>query len=175
MDAEVVEHLQPNTCELCCTCTGCRAHMLCQKESGGKRYINPQETDVQAGPSITVGAGTVGLWVYILHRLMCRRWWRGLLQVFLGNKPAVRGRLHENMQTPVSLSLFSFSVSATGCSPSVHHPSPVSRDLGVLLYMALLWGCACGGEGMLCAQLARFLSRVDSLHKLLNFSQSISF
>lgn len=46
-----------------------------------------------------------------------------------------------------SVASVSFSVSATGCSPP---PSPVSQDLDVLLYMALLRGSAWWGSGSWC-------------------------
>lgn len=131
----------------CCTCTGCRVRVLRQKESGGKIYINPQETDMQAGPSIMAGAGTVGLWVYILHRLMCRRWWRGLLQVFLGNKPAVRGS-YMRICRVLSLSLSFLSL----FQPQVAHPPYTTHHLflGTLVssYIWLSFGAVhVGGRG----------------------------
>lgn len=65
--------------------------------------------------------------------------WRGLLQMFLGNKPPVRGKVHENMPIPPSLSLFAFSVSATCRSPFAHPPYTTHHLFLGTLMSSYIW------------------------------------
>lgn len=75
--------------------------------------------------------------------------WRVLLQIFLGNKPPVRGKV-QYMRTQwiiISLFFFSFSVSATGRSPL--HTPPITCFSGPrcpAIYGTPLRLCTWSGE-----------------------------
>lgn len=100
------------------------------QESGGTIYINPQETDLQAGPSIMVGTGTVGLWVDILHRLMHRMWWGGgyCNSFWETNHRCVAGYMR--IQTLFFLSLF---------QPQVAHPPYTTHHLFLGTSVSYMW------------------------------------
>lgn len=59
--------------------------------------------------------------------------------MFLGNKPPVRGKVHENMPIPPSLSLFAFSVSATCRSPFAHPPYTTHHLFLGTLMSSYIW------------------------------------
>lgn len=110
---------------------------------------------------------------YILHRVTGRRCWWGVCAegvYCISGKETISAWKGTWERSVASVS---FSVSATGCSPP---PSPVSRDLDILLYMALLRGSVWWGSGSWCLRSLHDSWRmVDSLHKLPNFSHLFFF
>lgn len=138
MDAEVVKHLQLHThTSLCCTCAGRRARVL-RRGNLLVRYTS------------------------ILRRLTCRQvhlsrlaqepWACGCLfyiewcEVFLGNKAAARGRLHETTHTPVCVCVslspfflcFSHRLLTRRTPPITCFSGPWRPPLGQCVWG---WGC----------------------------------
>lgn len=97
------------------------------------------------------------------------------LQMFLGNKPPVRGKVHENIPICLPLSLFAFSVSATCWSPLAPPVRTAHHLFLETLVSSYIWHSSGALHGrrkwlLMFAQLARFLRGVDSLQELLNFT-----